>query len=88
MHGLSAGARSDLPTTRQAAGGGDGEEPNDVIGAEERRDARRAVRLHREQADQDDHRQRQHIWVQGAGRDLSPSTADSTESAGVISASP
>ena len=52
-------------------------------------DTRRAARLHRKQGEQDDDRQRHHIGIERRGDELViPSIAESTETAGVITASP
>ena len=64
------------------------DEPDQAYRPEERRDARRAARLHREQRDQDHHGQRHDIGSNAGVTIFKPSTADSTDSAGVMIASP
>ena len=53
-----------------SAGGGERHEPHQSDRTEERRDPRRAPRLHREQGEQDQHRQRNDISVQRRLHDL------------------
>ena len=68
---------------------GKGDEPDERDRSEEGGDPRRAVRLHREQSEQNQKGKRDDVSLQGrAWRSESPSTADSTEIAGVIRASP
>ena len=59
-----------------------------MIGPKKAATSRRAARLHREQRDQDHHRQRHDIRSSAGVATLRPSTAESTEIAGVIIASP
>ena len=56
--------------------------------AEHRSDPRRPARLHEEKADQDDDRDRDDERLEAELTTVSPSTADRTEIAGVIIASP
>ena len=60
-----------------------------VIGPNNGGDLAGAARLHREQHDEDDDGDRHHEWHPNAGvTTFRPSTADSTEIAGVMMASP
>ena len=66
-----------------------------VIGPKKLRDLFGPARLHRKQHDQDDDRDRQHrirraipLGMRRLRRSFRPSTADSTEMAGVMTASP
>ena len=63
-------------------------EPDQRQRPEHRAHRRRAVALHREQREQDHHRDRNHILVQCGAATCRPSTALSTEIAGVIMAPP
>ena len=62
--------------------------PDAHDGPEERGDTRGAPRLDRKQRHQDQHGQRHDIMLEGAVTSLMPSIADSTDNAGVITASP
>ena len=66
----------------------DGEEIDEHDRAEQGADPRRAARLDREQADQDGDRDRHDKGAKPASTVVRPSTADSTEMAGVIIESP
>ena len=71
----------------QPADGHD-EEPEGGDRAEERSDARRAEPLDGKEADQDGETDRQHVRLQSRRYQLEPSTAERTEMAGVMIASP
>ncbi len=66
----------------------DDQEPHRHDRPERPADPRGAARLHREQRDQDHHRDRQDVGVKAGVAMSSPSSADSTEIAGVIAPSP
>ncbi len=66
----------------------DGGEPDQHDRAEEVTDPGRALRLDRKQREQDRHRGGNDIGLQRRGRHVRPSSADSTEIAGVIAPSP
>ena len=83
-----AAARSDSAAMCQSAGDRDGDEPDQRDRAEEGRDLRGAARLHREQRDQDHDRQRHDVGSKAGVAIFRPSTAESTDSAGVMMASP
>ena len=67
-----------------SARGRERDKPNQSEGSEKCRDPRRSMRLHREQAEKDQHRQRNNIRFKRRFATSRPSTADNTESAGVI----
>jgi hypothetical protein len=81
----TAGILNHVPQAESAEGG----EPEHHHRAEQRADRRRAMPLKKEQQDQDGNRGRQNVGIEQSGvTTSSPSTAESTDIAGVITASP
>ena len=86
--GASAGRKGQTRRTSSHADGGDGCKPDQHHGSEEATDHACAMVLHREQADQDHDRDRHDEGGDAGQIEFEPSTAERTDTAGVIAPSP